>query len=359
MDERRREDVAPEHPSLTVRELAVLLGLSESTIRRMLHKGLLTGRREGRTWRIDAEAVRSHKQPQTSGASDREPPNFGGSSGRRSATKPPGPSEGPGRRLRTMTSAWLGMDMSKTFARGPAAWRGGGLSHYSSTITGYLLAGTGNHVRGPGGACARAGCTVRDVREKRIAVRPAVRRSGPGWSPARRHRRCHCLANQTFQSDLMTYATSAMSGVRVDIRTPGITRAGDMDKSHWHRRERSRHRGYEARGRGAAGRRRRAREGLLPGPGVAPGRRHIRRRAPPGGAVHPTGLARLDPVRQGDDDDDTRLGAGPDADRRGHRGRPGRVDQPRRGRQRGLARRRAEQHRAARARSRPGAPFVP
>src|SRR6266704_1589050 len=78
MDERRREDVAPEHPSLTVRELAVLLGLSESTIRRMLHKGLLTGRREGRTWRIDAEAVRSHKQPQTSGASDREPPNFWG-----------------------------------------------------------------------------------------------------------------------------------------------------------------------------------------------------------------------------------------------------------------------------------------
>lgn len=121
MDERRREDVAPEHPSLTVRELAVLLGLSESTIRRTLHKGLLTGRQEGRTWRIDAEAVRSHKQPQTSGASDREPPNFGGSSGRRSATKPPGPSEGPGRRLRTTTSAWLGMDMSKTFARGPAA----------------------------------------------------------------------------------------------------------------------------------------------------------------------------------------------------------------------------------------------
>jgi excisionase family DNA binding protein len=75
MDERQRDDVVPEPPGLTVREAAVLLGLSEATIRRMLHKGLLVGRREGRTWRIDADAVRRQQQSQTADGSDRKPPS--------------------------------------------------------------------------------------------------------------------------------------------------------------------------------------------------------------------------------------------------------------------------------------------
>jgi excisionase family DNA binding protein len=75
MDERQRDDAAPESPGLTVREAADLLGLPEARIRRMLHKGLLVGRREGRTWRIDAEAVAAHQQPQATDANDRKPPS--------------------------------------------------------------------------------------------------------------------------------------------------------------------------------------------------------------------------------------------------------------------------------------------
>src|SRR5215204_412919 len=52
MDERQRDDAAPEDPGLTVREAAVLLGLPEAKIRRMLHKGLLVGRREGQARQV-------------------------------------------------------------------------------------------------------------------------------------------------------------------------------------------------------------------------------------------------------------------------------------------------------------------
>jgi excisionase family DNA binding protein len=75
MDERQRDDAAPEDPGLTVREAAVLLGLPEAKIRRMLHKGLLVGRREGRTWRIDAEAVAAYQQIQAADANDQKPPS--------------------------------------------------------------------------------------------------------------------------------------------------------------------------------------------------------------------------------------------------------------------------------------------
>jgi excisionase family DNA binding protein len=75
MDERQRDDAAPENPGLTVREAAVLLGLPEARIRRMLHKGLLVGRREGRRWRIDAETVAAYQQTQAADANDRKPPS--------------------------------------------------------------------------------------------------------------------------------------------------------------------------------------------------------------------------------------------------------------------------------------------
>jgi excisionase family DNA binding protein len=71
---KRQRDDEDEHPSLTVREVAGLLGVSEATIRRMLHKGLLAGHRQGRTWRIDAEAVRAHQQAQTTYTNGGEPP---------------------------------------------------------------------------------------------------------------------------------------------------------------------------------------------------------------------------------------------------------------------------------------------
>lgn len=70
MDERQRDDAAPENPGFTVRETAVLLGLPEARIRRMLHQGLLAGRREGRTWRIDADAVAAYQHRQTADAKD-------------------------------------------------------------------------------------------------------------------------------------------------------------------------------------------------------------------------------------------------------------------------------------------------
>jgi excisionase family DNA binding protein len=75
MDERQRDDAAPENPGLTVREAAVLLSLPEARIRRMLHKGLLVGRREGRRWRIDAETIAAYQQTQAADANDRKPPS--------------------------------------------------------------------------------------------------------------------------------------------------------------------------------------------------------------------------------------------------------------------------------------------
>ena len=48
-------------------------------------------------------------------------PGPGGRSGRRAGTRSPGLSDGPGRCLRMMTSAWLGTGMSKAFASGPGA----------------------------------------------------------------------------------------------------------------------------------------------------------------------------------------------------------------------------------------------
>src|SRR6266536_1493369 len=43
----------------------------------------------------------------------------GGGADEHGVASPPGSSAGPGRRCRTMTSAWLGTDMSKIFACGP------------------------------------------------------------------------------------------------------------------------------------------------------------------------------------------------------------------------------------------------
>jgi excisionase family DNA binding protein len=97
MDERQRND-AHEHPSLTVREVAGLLGLSETTVRRMLHEGLLIGRRQGRTWRIDAEAVRAYQQAQTTDTSDREPPARDGSEDAAPTRQPAGGNKAPSER---------------------------------------------------------------------------------------------------------------------------------------------------------------------------------------------------------------------------------------------------------------------
>jgi hypothetical protein len=64
-----------------------------------------------------------------------------------------------------MTTAWLGMDMSKTLARGTRGLAG--RRAVSSFLHNHWLSAGWYR---EGAACARAGCTVRDVSEKRIAV---------------------------------------------------------------------------------------------------------------------------------------------------------------------------------------------
>jgi hypothetical protein len=113
-------------------------------------------------------------------------PGPGGRSGRRSGTRSPGRSEGPGRQCRTMTSAWLGTDMSKALCLRTRALWGGGLSQLSSiSRTGHLLVWCWDHGRAPGGLraqarpCARptAHCVAARVR---VGRRQGQRRHRPG-----------------------------------------------------------------------------------------------------------------------------------------------------------------------------------
>src|SRR6185437_5467188 len=102
---------------------------------------------------------------------------------------------------------------------------------------------------------------------------------------------------------------SGVRGVRLGITTP---EAWTMPPTS---QERCRHRGYEVRGRSAAGRGRRSLEGLLRGPGVAPGCRLPLRQRLPGRPVHAAQLGVLHPVRGEDDLGRARVGPGSVPDR--------------------------------------------